>query len=98
MMMKQQLGVVRTRAAWQTQHAGLATVTTGTGVTMPEYGGGGGDDSINTSGSTFTDMLDVEWFCELSSAIVDRASSVVIGGSKRGPLCRRRVLTRDLRD
>jgi len=51
-----------TLAAWQTQHAGLVTVTVGAGGATPVYGGGGDNvgDSINTSGSTSIDTLDVE--------------------------------------
>jgi len=38
----------------------------------------------------------MEWFCELSSAIVDSASSAT-GGSTRGMECRRRMCTRSRR-
>jgi len=83
-----------TRAAWQTQHVGLVTVTVGAGGATPVYGGGGDTgDSINTSGSTSIDTLDVEWCCELSSAIVDSAISAT-GGSTRGAECRRRMCPR----
>lgn len=79
-------------------------VTVGADAVTPEYGGGGcngGDDSIYTSsGSTSIDTLDdVDACCELSSAIVDRASSAM-GGSTRGKECRRRrrMWTRGCRD
>jgi len=55
--------LVHTRAAWHTQHAGLATVTAGADCVTPVYGGGDvdiADSSTNVSGSMSTDTLDVE--------------------------------------
>ena len=94
--------VCRTRAAWQTQQAGLVTVTVGD--VTPVYGGGGAGgnmgDSINTSaGSISTDTLDVECRWELSSAIVESATSATGGSTRSAAWClrRRRICTRACR-